>query len=299
MRIAYWDGDSWIELDRVLDPLSAWNNAATKIWFPLVSPIAEDDSDAGYYIYYGDPLASTPPASWAVVFVTGDDFEDGTLTPDLATPTAGSASVSEANGVAEINGGSTDPDAGIILNAGMLPADLKFVVQHQAALISANGTGNPEAKVLAVVQASSQPGVASTAVEDPRRRIMAYQRADAEAYIFYMDGSDQRVYWNGTTWSATEDSWGSVNLGDYTVYDLVSDGTNWGIVVRNAGGTVLTTTTPISWSSVKDSTESRWLYWGEVYTDQYWATTRSEWFYLRDYVDPEPSTTLAGEVTFP
>ena len=299
VRIAYWDGDSWIELDRVPDPLSAWDNAATKLWFPLVNPIAEDDSDPGYYVYYGNDLAAAPPASWAAAFATGDDFEDGLLTPDLTTSTTVGASVSEAAGVAEIDGGSTDPDAGIILKAGILPADLEFAVQHQAALISANGTGNPEAKVLAVVQASSQPTIAAAAVEDPRRRIVAYQRVDGASYIIYVNASSLPVYWNGSAWSTTSASWGTLALGTPAVYEFVSDGTNWSIVVSNASGTPLTTTTLIAWSSVKDTSENRWLYWGEVYTDQYWAMTRSEWFYLRDYVNPEPSTALAGEVALP
>ena len=39
LRVAHWDGSSWTELDRVLEPLSAWNDASTQIWFALVDPI--------------------------------------------------------------------------------------------------------------------------------------------------------------------------------------------------------------------------------------------------------------------
>ena len=31
VRVAYWNGATWMELDRVVDPLSSWNDISTKI----------------------------------------------------------------------------------------------------------------------------------------------------------------------------------------------------------------------------------------------------------------------------
>ena len=91
VRILHWNGSQWTELDRVLDPLSAWDTATTTLWFPLVDPIAASSSDDTYYLYYGNPWAAAAPDEWANVFVMGDDFDDGALTAGLTTSTSGAA----------------------------------------------------------------------------------------------------------------------------------------------------------------------------------------------------------------
>jgi hypothetical protein len=78
LRVAHWDGSNWTELDRTLEPLSAWNDASTQIWFALVDPITASSADSTYYLHYGYSSASNPPDDWANVFMVGDDFNDGT-----------------------------------------------------------------------------------------------------------------------------------------------------------------------------------------------------------------------------
>jgi len=79
LRVFYWTGTSWVQLDRVLDSGSAWNNAATKIWFETQAAIGASGTDSNYYLYYGNPSATSPPANKANVFLFADDFEAGTL----------------------------------------------------------------------------------------------------------------------------------------------------------------------------------------------------------------------------
>ena len=79
VRVVYWTGSSWVELDRVLDPGSAWNTATTTIWFMTVPAITASSVDNNYYVYYSNPAATNPPANKSNVFLFADDFESGNL----------------------------------------------------------------------------------------------------------------------------------------------------------------------------------------------------------------------------
>jgi hypothetical protein len=79
VRVLYWTGASWVELDRLLDEQSSWNNSATKIWFKLQAAISSSSSDNNYYLYYGKPSAGAPPSSCNNVFLFCDGFESGNL----------------------------------------------------------------------------------------------------------------------------------------------------------------------------------------------------------------------------
>jgi Tfp pilus assembly protein PilV len=75
VRVWYWNGSSMVELDRMLDPTSAWNTAATTIWFALQAPIASGRTDTNYYLYYGNLSDGAPPANGSNIFL---DYQDGT-----------------------------------------------------------------------------------------------------------------------------------------------------------------------------------------------------------------------------
>jgi hypothetical protein len=66
IRIAYYNGASWAEVDRVLfnDNInsSSWNDpSGTIIMFKTQAQIAASGSDEGYYLYYDYPSATNPP----------------------------------------------------------------------------------------------------------------------------------------------------------------------------------------------------------------------------------------------
>ena len=75
VRVRYWTGTSMVELDRVVDPTSAWNTATTTIWFPLQAAIAANGTVSNYYINYGNLADANPPAYGPNVFL---DYQDGT-----------------------------------------------------------------------------------------------------------------------------------------------------------------------------------------------------------------------------
>ena len=79
VRVAWWSGTAWVELDRLLDDQSAWSTATTQVWFRTQAGIGATLTDDNYYLYYGNPTASAPPANWANVFLFYDDFKDGVL----------------------------------------------------------------------------------------------------------------------------------------------------------------------------------------------------------------------------
>lgn len=75
VRVRYWTGTRLVELDRMLDPTSAWNGLTTTIWFRVQTPLAAGQEDTNYYLYYGNSAAGSPPANGDNVFL---DYEDGT-----------------------------------------------------------------------------------------------------------------------------------------------------------------------------------------------------------------------------
>ncbi len=72
-------GNGLTELDRVLGLETQWNTATTEIWFRSTSPIPAGGDDGAYFVYYGDPTASSPPADPNQVHLFFDDFEGGSL----------------------------------------------------------------------------------------------------------------------------------------------------------------------------------------------------------------------------
>lgn len=75
VRIRYWDGSGYTEVDRVLDPASRWNSSTTRIWFRLQAALGAGTSTTAYYLDYGNLQAGPPPANPDNVFL---DYEDGT-----------------------------------------------------------------------------------------------------------------------------------------------------------------------------------------------------------------------------
>lgn len=78
VRIFFEDDLGELELDRVVDSASGWNQPTTRVWFRTVQ------APQGVPVYtfaYGKGSAVNPPANGANVFEFYDDFEDGTLDP--------------------------------------------------------------------------------------------------------------------------------------------------------------------------------------------------------------------------
>jgi hypothetical protein len=70
IRIVYWTGSSWQELDRILDidEPNNWNSATTTILFKIQKQINSGNSNNNYYLYYGNPSATNPPTTEANIW---------------------------------------------------------------------------------------------------------------------------------------------------------------------------------------------------------------------------------------
>ena len=119
---------------------------------------------------------------------------------------------------------------------------------------------------------------------------------ERETWIMYFDTGGNPVHWNGGAWAAGNNRWTTHPMGTELIYELISDGANWHVEVYDAGGTLLTSTTQVPWTSVLDNGgEDYWFYWGDVYTGAYFHDADSNWVWLRDYVSPEPTSGLGAE----
>ena len=159
---------------------------------------------------------------------------------------------------------------------------------------------NPEVKIIGIVEGVAQPTVTTSATENPRRRIIVFHRANNnETFIQYWLSEVSPFHWDGAAWVAGNGVWtNTLTLDTYYIYDLISDGTNFHIEVRDAAGTLLTSTTDVPWTSVLDNGgEDYWYYTGDVYTNAYWHDAKIDWLYLRDNVNPEPTSALGSEET--
>ncbi|MHA2275966.1 MAG: DUF2341 domain-containing protein, partial [Candidatus Kariarchaeaceae archaeon] len=79
VRVVYWNGSTWNDLDRMLEPDSLWNSSSTKVFFKTQSQITANSSDVNYYLYYGNNLADPPPTNSSDIFFFYDGFESGNL----------------------------------------------------------------------------------------------------------------------------------------------------------------------------------------------------------------------------
>ena len=194
LRVVHYDGVTHTEIARSLDPFSIWDFTGTKIWFSLQDPISASGSDNNYYIYYGDSTPSAPPDDPANVFTIGDRFDNGTLTAELITSTAGSGTAVEDIGFSEaIATVPADVDAAIFGTESGLPLTKEFSIRHLTKLESSDW----EVTLLGIIQQEFEPDVADSTIEDPRRRIMVTQDAGSgNVYASYFDGVDTQ-YWDG------------------------------------------------------------------------------------------------------
>ncbi|MEW5854440.1 MAG: right-handed parallel beta-helix repeat-containing protein [Myxococcota bacterium] len=295
VRVVRWDGNSWQELDRDRSRLQAWNTADVRLEFRLQGSHPDPfESALEYWVYYGNPTATSPPAAWDNLYLAGDHFSDTNLSSTLVTDD-NNANVEVVNGELVQTGDGSTSAAFTVALADPLPTS-GFHFRHKARVQTLSGAASPEAKLMGVVSEDQAPQTANQSTENPRRRLVAYHRHDGRAFIFYVNTSNAAIYWSGSAWGASA-SFATLPLGQDHVWELYSTGTSWQVVVTDANGAELTRTTPVPWSSVKApaSGDDLYLYFGEVYTDYYSATMTSGWVYLRPYVEPEPTTVLGAE----
>jgi hypothetical protein len=130
LRIIYWSENSWNELDR--DVINM-NSTSTQVWFKTQTIIVANSTDSNYYVYYGNPSASNPPANKSNVYLWYDDFNradnpDITTEADYRIKTGASSWSIEVNTLKNV-GGDGDPNKLIITALGNVSAAVDMLVK--------------------------------------------------------------------------------------------------------------------------------------------------------------------------
>ncbi|MEE9173371.1 MAG: hypothetical protein V3U30_00160, partial [Thermoplasmata archaeon] len=63
IRVVYWTGSTWNELDRALGSESSWNSASTTILFKTQAAIAASSFDTDHYLFFNHSTAASPPTN--------------------------------------------------------------------------------------------------------------------------------------------------------------------------------------------------------------------------------------------
>jgi hypothetical protein len=95
VRIAYWNGLNWTEIDRAADLSTGWNSPTTRIWFKTQAELPAGGGDTGYYLCYGYLAASLPGYEPHPVIVERKPLRDKLLASVNAVLTANHAYFSD------------------------------------------------------------------------------------------------------------------------------------------------------------------------------------------------------------
>jgi hypothetical protein len=285
--VLYWTGTGWLELDRVLEPGSSWDSSSTKIWFKLQARIDASSSDGDYYLYYGNPTASDPPADERGVFPFADFFDR-----------ADSDVVGRGWTVYESTG---DVDIGSDALVFNLTSDLdnRPVADHAFAPISDGlvwrfGFNWVRSPVEQTYRVQMQLGN-SVKMANPPPQTDMFANAGVGPSLLWA-GPDQGMRDQGglgyevgqavteaevVSGAADVEVVANVSAGSY---DLYVDG-----VLRASG---------VAFSSAQTAIdEVRFLTWEVNHVN--FSSRQFDYTYVRRYVDPEPATSLASEESRP
>jgi flagellin-like protein len=234
LRILFWDGDSFIELDRDIIDM---NTDSTQIWFKTQVDISASGTDESYDMYYGNPSAADSPANKSNVYLWFDDFNRAD-NPNITT---------EADYSVKTNGGTWSIESNTLKNVGASGDPNKLI-------ITALGDVNADVDMLAKIKVDSFAGGdlsrmgLSCCMDDPSSRGSGY------CALFHDDtGSldflnDLRSWGTKATYSWLLDTWyymrfrviiPNSNQGQVKVWTVGTDEPgSWTVSGNFGGGTV-------------------------------------------------------------
>jgi len=275
-RVLYLNGTAWVELDR--DVYSGWNTASTVTWFKLQASIAASGSDSNYYVYYGySGETGTPPANRNNIYDFWDDFNDGSLNPAWTFSQIGGASgsYSESGTVVKLNAISSGDLWGTSDRFLFLSISRSYDVLVESYTSNWGGSHGTWSKMGGVQLRQSLDATSKNRIMSP-----VYSAVGAtNSYRLSTGGSTSEQttatrpkYCRLTRIGGTSRAWYS------------TDGVSWiqlGTQVSFSGGLSNPVRLGIHLAGLSSSS-----HWVEV-----------DWFKVRKYVNPEPTTTIGSEET--
>ncbi len=283
VRIVHIAGGGAQEIDRVLDPGSAWDRGSTVLWFKTQADIDAGQSDDSYFVYHGGQAEGAPPADGSQVFVLWDDFDQEALDPrwtyaSIGPTASGSASV--GGGAARITARSGDIGAQHD-DFAFLHAEISGDFVAEALVTGFGGDLDTSAKLGGVmVRQSVDPGSRYHLMcrRNDGTRISAFRDADGAGALtseLSAGGAFVREYSRVS------------RLGSTTWAGWSEDAETW-----SSAGQVAQFSTELSDPLLVGIPLATREQSGDGFVEV-------EWFRVRRLVDPEPSVELSGEEVAP
>lgn len=275
LRIVYLNGSSWVEIDRdVID----MNAGSTKVWFKTQAGISASGSDNNYYMYYGNPSAASPPANKSNVYDFWDDFNDGSLGSAWTFSQIGGASgsCSESGTVVILNATNSGDLWDASDNLLFLSISRSYDVLVESYTSSWGGSHQTWSKMGGVQLRQSLDANSKNRIMSPVYSAVGATnsyRLSTGGSTFEQTTSTQPKYCRLSRIEGTSRAWYS------------TDGVSWtelGSQISFSGGLSNPVRLGIHLAGLSSSS-----HWVEV-----------DWFKVRKYVDPEPSTSVGPEESY-
>ena len=260
LRVVYGSG-AGTELDR---HVVGMNTASTQVWFKTQADISASGTDNSYYLYYGNPSATSPPTNNSNVYVFWDGFESGDLSNwsiEAGTWTAATDQAQSGTYALKTTTGSSS-----WIRPAVTIDEADVVLESYWRSTSSSLDFSQAARV----QSGSNLNWFETDVEG----------SDGWDLAKMVDGSWTELVANGGTYTAN--TWYKVSL-------IVKGGTLAKVLINDSQ------VTPSSgWSDIGSDFTSGTIAF------RAWSVGTGAWVdnvIVRKYVDPEPSAALGTEET--
>jgi hypothetical protein len=272
LRIVYWNGSFLVEIDRDIIDM---NSGSTQVWFKTRADIPASGTDTNYYMYYGNPSAANPPANKSNVYDFWDDFDDGSVDAawTFSQTGAASGSCSESGTVVVLNATTSGDLWDTSDNFLFLSISRSYDVLVESYTSSWGGSHDTWSKMGGVQLRQSLDA-------NSKNRIMS------PVYSFVGATNSYRLSTGGSTneqTSSTQPKYCRLSrVGGTSRAWYSTDGVSWtelGSQISFSGGLSNPVRLGIHLAGLSSS-----AHWVEV-----------DWFKVRKYVNPEPSTSLDSE----
>jgi len=275
LRIVYWNGSVWVEVDRDIIDM---NTGSTQVWFKIQAAISANGSDSNYYIYYGNPNAGSPPANRSNVYDFWDDFDDASLDPAWTFSLIGGAagSYSESGTVVILNATTSGDLWDTSDNFLFLSISRSYDVLVESYTSGWGGSHDTWSKMGGVQLRQSIDANSKNRIMSPVYSAVgatnSYRLLTAGS-TFEQTTSTQPKYCRLIRIGETSRAWYSTN----------------GILWTELGS-------QISFSGGLSDPVRLGIHLAGLSSSSHWVEV--DWFKVRKYVDPEPSTSVGSEKSY-
>jgi hypothetical protein len=272
LRIVYWNGSFLVEIDRDIIDM---NSGSTQVWFKTRADIPASGTDTNYYMYYGNPSAANPPANKSNVCDFWDDFDDGSVDAawTFSQTGAASGSCSESGTVVVLNATTSGDLWDTSDNFLFLSISRSYDVLVESYTSSWGGSHDTWSKMGGVQLRQSLDA-------NSKNRIMS------PVYSFVGATNSYRLSTGGSTneqTSSTQPKYCRLSrVGGTSRAWYSTDGVSW----TELGS-------QISFSGGLSNPVRLGIYLAGLSSSAHWVEV--DWFKVRKYVNPEPSTSLDSE----